>query len=271
MIRLSSGDTSSFEQPSGPAARAAAGRLIAGMLARVVDSCTCPRAATATTPRQPIVLRKDRRDRRIASSVIGSSTELDVGSILAGKRAQGVGERGRVAREWRGRDLQLRALEPAVSRQAAGRARRPSVRPSPGRARRRRRASSTMPRRRADPAGSFPVSLYQAAPRVGVGHGQQERPQPIKPYRRRRAVRARATWQELAVACLVPAMREAGPIVYRIAEGRAMLTPVTIGVRREGRVEITEGLAAGDTVVVNGHVRLRDRTQVEVVPPAAGS
>ena len=76
-------------------------------------------------------------------------------------------------------------------------------------------------------------------------------------------------------AVLVPeaavVLQERGPIVYRVAEGRAVLTPVTTGVRRAGKVEITQGLAAGDTVVTNGHVRLRDRAQVEIVPPAAGS
>ena len=72
-------------------------------------------------------------------------------------------------------------------------------------------------------------------------------------------------------AVLVPeaavVLQEAGPIVYRVEEGRAVATPVATGVRRDGMVEVTEGLDAGATVVVNGHVRLRDRAQVEVVPP----
>jgi membrane fusion protein (multidrug efflux system) len=76
-------------------------------------------------------------------------------------------------------------------------------------------------------------------------------------------------------AVLVPeaavVLQEAGAIVYRIVEGKAVLTPVTTGVRRDGRVEIIKGLAAGEEVVVNGHVRLRDRAQVEIVPPPAGS
>ena len=76
-------------------------------------------------------------------------------------------------------------------------------------------------------------------------------------------------------AVLVPeaavVLQERGPIVFRVEDGKAVLTPVTTGVRRDGRVEITEGLAAGTTVVVNGHVRLRDQAQVEVVAPPAGS
>jgi membrane fusion protein (multidrug efflux system) len=75
-------------------------------------------------------------------------------------------------------------------------------------------------------------------------------------------------------AVLVPEaaviLQQAGPIVYRVEEGRALATAVATGVRRDGLVEVTEGLEAGATVVVNGHVRLRDRAQVEVVPPPGG-
>jgi len=76
-------------------------------------------------------------------------------------------------------------------------------------------------------------------------------------------------------AVLVPeaavVLQARGPIVFRVEDGKAVLTPVTTGVRRDGRVEITGGLAAGTTVVVNGHVRLRDQAQVEVVAPPAGT
>ena len=75
-------------------------------------------------------------------------------------------------------------------------------------------------------------------------------------------------------AVLVPeaaiVLQEAGPIVYRVEEGRALATAVVTGVRRDGFVEVTEGLGAGATVVVNGHVRLRDRAAVQVVPPPGG-
>ena len=73
-------------------------------------------------------------------------------------------------------------------------------------------------------------------------------------------------------AVLVPeaavVLQEEGPIVYRIVDGKAVLTRVATGIRRDGRVEITQGLAPGDAVVTNGHVRLRDQAQVEIVAPA---
>ena len=80
---------------------------------------------------------------------------------------------------------------------------------------------------------------------------------------------------ERPAAVLVPEaaviLQEQGPIVYRIEQGKARLAPVTTGVRRDGRVEITQGLVAGDVVVINGHVRLRDQSQVEIVPSAGES
>ncbi len=73
-------------------------------------------------------------------------------------------------------------------------------------------------------------------------------------------------------AVLVPeaaiVLQQAGAMLYRVEDGKAVATPVTTGVRRDGMVEITEGLAGGATVVVNGHVRLRDQIRVEVVRPA---
>jgi membrane fusion protein, multidrug efflux system len=53
--------------------------------------------------------------------------------------------------------------------------------------------------------------------------------------------------------------------VFKIVDGKAMLTKVVIGTRREGRVEIVEGLAAGDQVVTAGQLKIRDGSAVSVV------
>jgi membrane fusion protein, multidrug efflux system len=53
--------------------------------------------------------------------------------------------------------------------------------------------------------------------------------------------------------------------VFKIADGKAKLTKVTIGTRREGRVEIVEGLAVGDRVVTAGQLKIRDGSPVSVV------
>jgi membrane fusion protein (multidrug efflux system) len=53
--------------------------------------------------------------------------------------------------------------------------------------------------------------------------------------------------------------------VFKIVDGRVKLTKVVIGTRREGRVEIVDGLAAGDQVVTAGQLKIRDGTPVSVV------
>ena len=61
--------------------------------------------------------------------------------------------------------------------------------------------------------------------------------------------------------------------VYRLADGKAALTKIETGLRRPGEVEIRRGLAAGDTVIVDGQLRLKDGAPVTVLaddgPPAA--
>ena len=53
--------------------------------------------------------------------------------------------------------------------------------------------------------------------------------------------------------------------VFKIVDGKVQLTKVVTGTRREGRVEIVEGLAAGDQVVTAGQLKIRDGTPVSVV------
>ncbi len=53
--------------------------------------------------------------------------------------------------------------------------------------------------------------------------------------------------------------------VFKIVDGKVKLTKVVIGTRREGRVEIVDGLAAGDQVVTAGQLKIRDGTPVSVV------
>ncbi len=52
--------------------------------------------------------------------------------------------------------------------------------------------------------------------------------------------------------------------VYRVIDGKAVQTPVAIGQRRYGTVEVLSGLSAGDIVVVAGQLKLRDGAEVTV-------
>jgi membrane fusion protein (multidrug efflux system) len=70
----------------------------------------------------------------------------------------------------------------------------------------------------------------------------------------------------------------ADQFVFRVADGKAQRVKVGTGVRRGGTVEIVSGLAAGDTVVTAGQIKLRDGVPVAVggpggkpAAPAAGT
>ena len=59
--------------------------------------------------------------------------------------------------------------------------------------------------------------------------------------------------------------------VYRVAQDQtAERARVTLGARRRGEVEVVSGLAAGDTIVTEGAVKLRDGARVTGAPAAAG-
>ncbi|WP_143894937.1 efflux RND transporter periplasmic adaptor subunit [Tepidimonas sediminis] len=66
--------------------------------------------------------------------------------------------------------------------------------------------------------------------------------------------------QQFFVWRLRPAAGEAPPEVERVA--------VRLGLRRDGQVQVTQGLQAGDTIVIAGQQRLqRDGTPVRVIDP----
>ena len=55
------------------------------------------------------------------------------------------------------------------------------------------------------------------------------------------------------------------PFVYRVVAGKATRVPVKTGLRRDAQVEIADGLAAGDEIVIAGQLKLREGAQVMVV------
>ncbi len=52
--------------------------------------------------------------------------------------------------------------------------------------------------------------------------------------------------------------------VFKVIDGRAQRFKVEIGQRRDGQVEILQGLSAGDVVVTAGQLKLRDGSQVKI-------
>ena len=63
------------------------------------------------------------------------------------------------------------------------------------------------------------------------------------------SVEANIVVQEVKNALLVPAEAVKDGKVIRVVDGRAALTPVEVGIRGSGQVEIKSGLAEGDVLV----------------------
>jgi membrane fusion protein (multidrug efflux system) len=67
--------------------------------------------------------------------------------------------------------------------------------------------------------------------------------------------------------------------VYKVVDGKAVLTKVQLGIRRPGEVEVLEGLAENDIVMTDGQMKMKDGAPVMVLPrapataaaPAAGA
>lgn len=56
--------------------------------------------------------------------------------------------------------------------------------------------------------------------------------------------------------------------VYVVEEGKALLRPIKVGQREPGRAEVTEGLKAGETLIVSGAQKLSPGGAVRVAQPA---
>ncbi len=77
-------------------------------------------------------------------------------------------------------------------------------------------------------------------------------------------VREKAIW--IPEAAIVP--RGQDSFVYRVADGKAALVKVRIGLRRQGEAEILNGVAAGDLVVTEGVQKIGPGSPVMVMGDA---
>jgi membrane fusion protein (multidrug efflux system) len=57
--------------------------------------------------------------------------------------------------------------------------------------------------------------------------------------------------------------------VYRVEDARVKMVEVRVGQRRDGQVEITSGLGAGEVVVTAGQTKIRDGSGVQPLPAQA--
>lgn len=116
-------------------------------------------------------------------------------------------------------------------------------------------------------------------PRIDAGgrslEVRAELPNPRRSLRPGMFVRVRVIAGDRAEALLAP---EAAVVpqgdqffVFRVVDGRAQRVPVTLGVRREGQVELIGDLRAGDRIVTAGMRVQRDGQPVRVLAEAAGA
>jgi membrane fusion protein (multidrug efflux system) len=88
-------------------------------------------------------------------------------------------------------------------------------------------------------------------------------------------VRVAVPVEERPDAVLVPEtavlLQNGRSLVYRMVDGKAVLTPVETGLRRDSEVEIVSGVTAGELVVTLGHEKLRDGVPIAVAPAASES
>lgn len=68
---------------------------------------------------------------------------------------------------------------------------------------------------------------------------------------------------------IVPTLE--GEYVYRVVDGKAERTDVTIGRRMTGEVEIVEGLSEGDTVIVAGQQKVQEGAAVQPLDAQGGA
>lgn len=122
------------------------------------------------------------------------------------------------------------------------------------------------------PGEVFEGRIYAIAPAIDInGRSVAVKARLANPERRLRpGMFARVTLvvDRRNEAIVVPesaiVQRGDGQFVYRVRDGKAELTRVRLGLRQTGRIEVVEGLAAGDTVVTAGQIKLRPGSAVKV-------
>lgn len=127
------------------------------------------------------------------------------------------------------------------------------------------------------PSRSFTGEIYAINPLIDVnGRALQIRArlanadQTLRPGLFARVVIKGLAEREVVIvpeAAILP--RGGDTFVFRVENGKAFETRVKIGERKDGTVEIVEGLLGEAVIVVAGQQKLRDGSPVEIVPAAA--
>jgi len=127
------------------------------------------------------------------------------------------------------------------------------------------------------PGEVFEGRIYAIAPAIDInGRSVAVKAKLANPQRRLRPgmfARVTLTIDRRIDAIVVPesaiVQRGDGQFVYRIRNGKAELTRVRLGLRQTGRIEVVDGLGAGDIVVTAGQIKLRPGATVEIADYSA--
>jgi RND family efflux transporter MFP subunit len=113
----------------------------------------------------------------------------------------------------------------------------------------------------------FPT--VEAATRLATVHVRLPPEAQLRPGQFARAEIQAGAAEALVVPQEAVVFREGRAVVFLVPQGtdRALLRPVSTGQRREGLVEITQGLQPGDPVVVQGAGFLTEGDRVRIVAP----
>ena len=128
------------------------------------------------------------------------------------------------------------------------------------------------------PARTFEGQVFAVDPQIdAAGRSIAIRatlPNPARALRPGLFARVTLTVQERAQAVTLPEQaimpRGESFSVFKVMDGKAALSPVEVGRRAAGRVEIVKGVAAGDDVIVAGQIKVQDGAPVRAAaaPPA---
>ena len=127
------------------------------------------------------------------------------------------------------------------------------------------------------PGRTFPGTVYAVDPAINEEtrtiHLRARVPNPDNLLRAGMFARVALNLEKRDKALLVPeqAIVPQGQktLVFRVVDNKAVLTPVTLGQRRPGQVEVAAGLNPKDLVVTDGQIKLRDGMPIQVLPPEA--
>jgi membrane fusion protein, multidrug efflux system len=127
------------------------------------------------------------------------------------------------------------------------------------------------------PGENFSGQVYAIDPRIDSdGRSVLLRAKVVNPQRQLNPgmfARVALVLEERPTALLVPEealiAQGAQQLVYKVVDGLVEAVPVTLGLRQQGRVEVTEGLSAGDVVITAGQMKVRPGMPVMVMPPPA--